>query len=100
MPIAETVMIDASQFPENVRNDLLESLRRRRIQPKFHYESYKQAQMWLALHEAFSPARRDPDCLAVYDRAFEAAADLVTEAGACVVGLGCGGGQKDARLLH
>ena len=56
------VTIHSSQFPENVRRDLLRSLRARRINHKFHYDSYKQAQKWLALHEACSPSRTDPGC--------------------------------------
>jgi len=94
------VSIDESRFPEAVQNDLLQSLRERRIQHKFHYESYRQGQKWLELHEAFSPGRLDPDCAAVYDQSFAAAADHVSAAGVRVVGLGCGGGQKDARLLQ
>ncbi len=60
------VTIHASQFPERVRSDLLASLRRRAINPKFHYDSLKQTLKWLALHEAHSPARTDrerPDYL-------------------------------------
>ena len=53
------VAIHASQFPENVRRDLLESLRTRRVNHKFHYDSVKQTQQWLALHQAFSPSRTD-----------------------------------------
>jgi len=100
MPISATVAIDASQFPENVQRDLLDSLRTRHIQPKFLYDSYKQARQWLAIHEAYSPARRDPECLAIYDQACVATAGLVYACGASVVGLGCGGGQKDAALLR
>ena len=58
----------ASQFPENVRRDLLASLRTRRVNHKFHYDSVKQTQKWLALHQAYSPTRTDVDCLAVYER--------------------------------
>jgi L-histidine N-alpha-methyltransferase len=100
VPITETVSIDESQFPEAVQNDLLQSLRERRIRHKFHYESYRQAQKWLALHEAYSPARVDPNCAEMYDQSFAVAADLITAASVRVVGLGCGGGQKDARLLQ
>ena len=64
------VAIHASQFPENVRRDLLESLRTRRVNHKFHYDSVKQTQQWLALHQAFSPSRTDADCAATYDRSF------------------------------
>ena len=68
------VAVHSSQFPENVQRDLLQSLRARRIDPKFHYASYKQSQKWLALHEAWSPSRIDADCAALYDRSFPAAA--------------------------
>lgn len=94
------VLIDASQFPENVRRDLIVSLRTRQVNHKFHYDSFKQTQKWLALHEAHSPARRDEDCLATYDRAFIAAAGKITAKQLHVLGLGCGGGQKDVRLLQ
>ncbi len=94
------VFVDSSQFPENVRRDLMESLRTRLINHKFHYDSYKQAAKWLALHEAYSPARRDPSCLNVYDDAFRAALATVGKEAVHVVGLGCGGGQKEARLLQ
>ncbi|MGA2030252.1 MAG: hypothetical protein ABSG87_09295, partial [Verrucomicrobiota bacterium] len=59
MPSTANVIIHASQFPENVRCDLLESLRTRRVNHKFHYDSIKQTQKWLALHQAYSPSRND-----------------------------------------
>jgi L-histidine N-alpha-methyltransferase len=93
------VFIHASQFPERVRADLLQSLRARQINHKFHYDSYKQAQKWMALHEAYSPARSDADCLRIYDEIFAAAAKrLVSDVH--LIGLGCGGGQKEAALLR
>ena len=93
------ITIHSSQFPDQIRQDLLESLRRRQVNHKFHYDSVKQAQKWLALHEAYSPSRTDPDCIAIYERAFEAVRDQVQSNLIHLVGLGCGGGQKDARLL-
>jgi len=93
------VAIHRSQFPENVRRDLLESLRTRRINHKFHYDSVKQTQQWLALHQAYSPSRTDPDCAATYDRSFAAAAARIDAPRVHLIGLGCGGGQKDTRLL-
>ncbi|MBW8865463.1 MAG: hypothetical protein JF609_11205 [Verrucomicrobia bacterium] len=39
MKSAVAVRIHASQFPENVRRDLLVSLRTRRVNHKFHYDS-------------------------------------------------------------
>ena len=93
------VTIHASQFPENVRRDLLTSLRTRKVNHKFHYDSVKQTQKWLALHEAHSPARGDDNCLATYGAAFNAAGKKMRAKKIHVLGLGCGGGQKDAQLL-
>lgn len=93
------VAIHPSQSPENVRLDLLESLRSRRLNHKFHYDSFRQTQKWLALHRAFSPSRADADCAAVYDRSFDAAVKLIKASSVHLLGLGCGGGEKDTRLL-
>lgn len=100
MPSLARLVFDRSQFPENVRRDLIESLGRREINHKFHYDSVKQGQKWLALHQACSPARNDPDCAAIYDRSFIATANRVEAKPLHVIGLGCGGGQKDSRLLQ
>jgi uncharacterized SAM-dependent methyltransferase len=99
MTTSVPVAIHPSQFPENVRRDLLASLRTRRVNHKFHYDSVKQTQRWLALHEAHSPARNDVDCLAAYDHAFAEAANQIKTRQIHVIGLGCGGGQKDVQLL-
>jgi uncharacterized SAM-dependent methyltransferase len=99
MPSIVKVAIHASQFPENVRRDLLQSLRLRQVNHKFHYDSVKQTQQWLALHQACSPSRNDADCAATYDRSFEAALARIESSNIHLIGLGCGGGQKDTRLL-
>src|SRR5882724_1725492 len=93
------VTIHPSQFPDQVRHDLLESLRSRQVSHKFHYDSIKQTQKWLALHEVYSPSRTDPACATTYDRAFEAACKQLQSDYIHLLGVGCGGGQKDARLL-
>ncbi len=94
------VAIHSSQFPEKVRADLLESLRSRAVNHKFHYDSVKQMQKWLALHQVHSPSRNDADCAAIYDCGFEAAAKKIESKKVHLIGLGCGGGQKDTRLLR
>jgi len=99
MTASVQVAIHASQFPESVRRDLRTSLRTRRVNHKFHYDSVKQTQKWLALHEAHSPARYDADCRFTYDRAFAEAAAQIKSRPVQVIGLGCGGGQKDAGLI-
>jgi uncharacterized SAM-dependent methyltransferase len=78
---------------------LLESLRARRVNHKFHYDSVKQTQKWLALHQAYSPTRNDADCRVIYENGFAAAAEKIKAKQVHVIGLGCGGGQKDTRLL-
>jgi len=93
------VLIHASQFPENVRRDLLESLHARQVNHKFHYDSVRQTQKWLALHQAYSPSRHDADCRAIYEKGFKAAIAQIKAKRVHVIGLGCGGGQKDTRLL-
>ncbi|HVM48846.1 MAG TPA: L-histidine N(alpha)-methyltransferase [Candidatus Acidoferrum sp.] len=100
MPAVAQVTIHFSQFPQSVRRDLLESLRTRQVNHKFHYDSVKQAQQWLALHQAYSPSRTDPDCAAIYDQSFAAAAPRLRSKRVHLVGLGCGGGQKDTRLIQ
>lgn len=67
---------------------------------QFHYQSEKQAQQWLALHEAYSPARTDQDCLQTYARAFDMTAETIANRELTVISLGCGGGQKDVTLLR
>jgi L-histidine Nalpha-methyltransferase len=100
MPPLARLFIHNSQFPQNVRRELLESLRTRKVNHEFHYDSLKQTQQWLALHQAFSPSRTDPDCATAYDRGFAAIATRLRSRRVHVVGLGCGGGQKDTRLLR
>jgi len=99
MSSVANVRIHPSQFPENVRRDLIASLRTRRVNHKFHYDSVKQTQKWLALHQLYSPTRIEADCLAVYEKSFIAAAAQIAMPQVHVLGLGCGGGQKDTRLL-
>ncbi|HXT12206.1 MAG TPA: L-histidine N(alpha)-methyltransferase [Candidatus Angelobacter sp.] len=94
------VAIHSSQFPDAVRRDLVESLRARAVNHKFHYDSVKQTQKWLALHQIHSPSRNDEDCAAIYDAGFEVAAAGIEAKRVHLIGLGCGGGQKDTRLLR
>ena len=99
MPSAVNVTIHASQFPDNVRRDLLTSLRSRQVNHKFHYDSVKQTNQWLALHQAYSPSRNDDDCALTYNRAFAGAVATIESEAIHLLSLGCGGGQKDTRLL-
>ncbi|HEV2330977.1 MAG TPA: L-histidine N(alpha)-methyltransferase [Verrucomicrobiae bacterium] len=99
MSAIANVAVHSSQFPEQIRRDLLESLRSRKIAHKFHYDSVKQTQKWLALHQQYSASRTDQNCRDVYERSFELAAKSIKSEKLHLIGLGCGGGQKDSRLL-
>jgi uncharacterized SAM-dependent methyltransferase len=98
MDSSATVAIDASRFPGRARAAYLESFRSRRMNHQFHYDTEKQARLWLAIHEAFSPARTDEKCLEIYQIAFAETARLIPFD--ALVSLGCGGGQKDLALLE
>ena len=100
MPSVAKILVHPSQSPENLRRQRRQALERRQINHKFHYDSPEQAEKWLALHQAYSPCRTDSDCAAVYDRAFAAAAARLTSLRLHLIGLGCGAGQKDLRLLR
>jgi len=100
MSLVPSVLIHESCWPQASARDLLRSLRTRRIPHKFHYESYKQARQWLALHETYSPARRDPDCRNLYDRALSETAASWNHKSVHLLALGCGGGQKEVALLQ
>src|SRR5256885_2890619 len=99
MPAPIELIVQPSQFPQAVQEELLRSLRTRAINHKFHYDSYKQAHKWLAVHNAFSPACTDADCARIYDDGFRAAASGSAGKPVHLIGLGCGAGQKEARLL-
>ena len=100
MSTAVQIAVHPSQFPDWVCRELIESLRVRHINPKFHYDGRRQTQKWLALHEACSPAHTTVDCRAVYEQSFKAAAQFLTGPRVHLIGLGCGGGQKDAQGLR
>jgi len=94
-----TVIVHPSQFPEAVRGELLKSLRTRKINHKFHYDSIKQVQKWVAVHEAYSPWYNDATCRVIYRRSFEETVAQVHPEIVHVIGLGCGTGKKDLDLL-
>lgn len=96
-----SVFIHPSQFPAAVAEQLRASLRTRRMNHKFHYDTPRQAAAWLRVHEAYSPARRDAECEQMYALAFAEVAKRLAGVGDLdVVSLGAGGGQKDALLLR
>ncbi len=99
-PVSVPVRIHPTQFPGAVADALRTSVRERRMDHRFHYESPLQARRWLRVHAAYSPASTDPAGAALYDDAAAAAAERLRDRDAVdVISLGSGGGAKDARLL-
>ena len=95
-----TVYIHPSQFPDRVYQDYLDGFSEKEIDNRFHYDSVKQSQKWLKIHETYSPPITNQDCIQVYDRCFaETANRLEKDSQLQVIALGCGGGEKDTRLL-
>jgi uncharacterized SAM-dependent methyltransferase len=96
-----SVTVHSSQYPETVRRQFIDGLRQRRIPSKFLYDSPKLTQKWLALHQRYSPSRNDAQCRQLYTESFVTAvrdADTGRDR-VQLIGLGCGGGQKETRLL-
>lgn len=100
MPSSIPVIVHETQWPAALAAQLRESLRTRRINPKFHYHSPGQVRAWLRLHEICSPARRVADFQSTYAHAFDFAVERLGQCAVHVIGLGCGGGQKEAALLN
>jgi len=92
-------MVHPSQFPGALRRQLVESLRAGLVPPKFLYDSVRQTQKWLEVHQAHSPSRTDEDVTKIYDAAYDAVLSQAQGGAMALVGLGCGGGQKDTRCL-
>ena len=93
------VTVHPSQFPGAVRRQLVAALRAGNVPPKFLYDSVRQTQKWLEVHPAQSPSRINADVTRIYDAAFEDALGQALGQAVALVGLGCGGGQKDTLCL-
>ena len=93
------MIVHQSQFPHAVQRQLLNGLRLGRVPPKFLYDGDRQTQKWLAVHRAHSPSRTDAGVQSIYDRSFDESLGQAAGGSICLIGLGCGGGQKDTRYL-
>lgn len=94
------VSIHESVFPARVELRLREAFRTRRIDPKFHYLSARQARAWLALAQACSPFLAKPTGTRVYDSAYQWLLERLRSKAVHVISLACGGAQKEARLVR
>ena len=93
------VTIHPSQHPSCLAEQLARALSSRRLPAKFHYLTPQQARRWLRVHAAYAPSGGMLGATtAAYGRLFEDLAQRLAPRPVQVIGLGCGGGQKDALL--
>jgi SAM-dependent methyltransferase len=83
----------ARNFPP----EIAASLRANRLDPKLLYATPRQAGLWREVARRHSPVQGDPDFQRIYEEAFSR---MVGELPRWLelVGLGCGTGEKEARL--
>lgn len=93
------VVVHESVHPDALAVELREGLSSGEIATRQHYLSSEQARRWAQIAAAFSPARDEADGARVYDSVNGLIADRVVGEGAHVIGLGCGDGAKERRLL-
>lgn len=96
----EQVFVHPSQFPDQVYQDYLLGFSGKQINHKFHYDSVKQSQKWLKIHQEYSPSRTNLDCVDAYEKCFQKTAETLDNFSSLqLIGLGSGGGTKDTLLL-
>ena len=94
------VWMDESARPSRQARALHEAMAQGRVPSGALYAAPFQALRWLALHEAWSPARRDEGVQLAYDSVFGVLAEGLGKSPWTLVSLGCGGGQKEERFLR
>ena len=93
------VMVHESVHPDALAAELRDGLVAGSVATRQHYVTPRQARRWREIAAAFSPARNESDGVPVYDAINGLIADRVGAEGAHVIGLGCGDGAKERRLL-
>jgi SAM-dependent methyltransferase len=83
---------------KSLRREAIESLCGNRIEPKFLYVTPEQAALWREVFLKHSPIHGNPEFTRIYDEAFITIAEKLPPGKIRLVGLGCGTGQKEAKL--
>ena len=99
MDWSSNVTVHESGFPEATRRRILSRLKTGELDPALLYQGLGQALRWTALYQAYSPAKTDPACAALYNDAFREAAAQCKGNVVHVVSVACGDGTKDAHCL-
>lgn len=92
------VLIHESVSPAAHRAGMLGALRSGVVDNRFHYVGERSAALWRALAATHSPAHAD-DGLAAYDDATRAALTALHGGPVHLIGVACGDGVKERRLL-
>ncbi len=93
------IHVHESARAENVRVALVAALRARCVDNRFHYIGDLAARRWRALAASHSPAQDASDGLGAYDTAARAAIAAMPAGPVHVIGVACGDGVKERRLL-
>ena len=99
MHVLLNIHFHRSQFPDACEAAVASSLSRKHLAAKLAYDGTRQTLAWLELHRKFSPAAT-AEGASVYEQAFEETAKLIGNEECHLVGLGVGGGWKEAALLR
>lgn len=94
------IALHESASPHATRERIIERLRGRALDPSILYSGLRQTSLWIELHRAVSPARRDPAVTALYPETFASIAGLETANVIHVISLACGDGAKDLTCLR
>lgn len=97
---SRTVLIHPSFRADALRERRLNSLRSSAIDPGFHYAGVRQADLWLKVHRAHAPGSIDPDFERIYRNLADDVARTLHGRAVHVIGLGPGGGEKEAWVLQ
>ena len=89
-------IVHPSQSASQVEIDRAECIRQRSVAAKFHYETDRQAALWLKLHERYASKG---ELIQPYAEAAKALASSWPYSDGSLIALGCGGGEKDIAIL-
>ena len=84
-------------WARNLTPEIAASLRANRLDPKLLYTTPRQAELWREVARRHSPVQGNPDFRRIYEEAFSRMAEEFPQR-LELVGLGCGTGEKEARL--
>ena len=85
------------QSPAKVETERADCIRQRSIAAKFHYETDRQASLWLNAHNRLA---RSKEMIRPYDEAAKALTPEWTYPDGALIALGCGGGEKEIGILN